>query len=410
MDFEFSDRCNELRDRLLAFMDEYVYPAEAVYEEQLTASGDPHSHPPVMEELKARALELGLWNLFLPHGGEQWDAPGLSNVDYAPLAEIMGRSHIASEACNCSAPDTGNMEVLAQFGTDEQKDRWLAPLLEGEIRSAFAMTEPAVASSDATNIELRIERDGDDYVLNGRKWWISGAMRDRCRILIVMGKTDPSASPFQQQSMILVPRDTPGLHILRNLPVFGYVDQEGHAELVFEDVRVPKSNMISEEGHGFLIAQARLGPGRIHHCMRCIGAAERALELMCARAVSRSTFGQPVAERANVQDWIAESRIEIDMARLLTLRAAWLMDTVGNKAARTEISSIKVAAPNVALRVVDRAIQVHGGGGVSDDFPLAWMYAHLRTLRFADGPDEVHKRSIARMELRRVATPATVPG
>ena len=413
MDFEFSDRCNELRDRLLAFMDEHIYPAEAVYEEQLAASGDPHSHPPVMEELKTRALELGLWNLFLPHGGEQWGAPGLSNVDYAPLAEIMGRSHIASEACNCSAPDTGNMEVLAQFGTDEQKDRWLAPLLEGEIRSAFAMTEPAVASSDATNIELRIERDGDDYVLNGRKWWISGAMRDRCRILIVMGKTGasgPESSPFQQQSMILVPRDTPGLQIVRNLPVFGYVDQEGHAELVFDDVRVPTSNMISEEGHGFLIAQARLGPGRIHHCMRCIGAAERALELMCARAVSRTTFGQPLAERANVQDWIAESRIEIDMARLLTLRAAWLMDTVGNKAARTEISSIKVAAPNVALRVVDRAIQVHGGGGVSDDFPLAWMYAHLRTLRFADGPDEVHKRSIARMELRRVATPATVPG
>ena len=413
MDFEFSDRCKDLRDRLLAFMDEHIYPAEAVYEEQLAASGDPHSHPPVMEELKTRALELGLWNLFLPHGGERWGAPGLSNVDYAPLAEIMGRSHIASEACNCSAPDTGNMEVLAQFGTDEQKDRWLAPLLEGDIRSAFAMTEPAVASSDATNIELRIERDGDDYVLNGRKWWISGAMRERCRIFIVMGKTGaggPESSAFKQQSMILVPRDTPGVQILRNLPVFGYVDQEGHAEMVFEDVRVPASNMISEEGHGFLIAQARLGPGRIHHCMRCIGAAERALELMCARAASRTTFGQPVATRANVQDWIAESRIEIDMARLLTLRAAWLMDTVGNKAARTEISSIKVAAPNVALRVVDRAIQVHGGGGVSDDFPLAWMYAHLRTLRFADGPDEVHKRSIARMELRRVATPETVPG
>jgi acyl-CoA dehydrogenase len=413
MDFEFSDRCKDLRERLLAFMDEHVYPAETVFEEQLAASGDPHSHPPVMEELKARALELGLWNLFLPHGGEQWGAPGLSNVDYAPLAEIMGRSHIASEACNCSAPDTGNMEVLAQFGTEEQKERWLAPLLEGEIRSAFAMTEPAVASSDATNIELRIERDGDEYVLNGRKWWISGAMRDRCKILIVMGKTDVdgvSGNKFMQQSMILVPRDTPGLQIIRNLPVFGYIDQEGHAELVFEDVRVPASNMISEEGHGFLIAQARLGPGRIHHCMRCIGAAERALELMCARAASRTTFGKPVSERANVQDWIAESRIEIDMARLLTLRAAWLMDTVGNKAARTEISSIKVAAPNVALRVVDRAIQVHGGGGVSDDFPLAWMYAHLRTLRFADGPDEVHKRSIARMELRRVGMPEAVPG
>ena len=409
MDFAFSDRCNELRERLLAFMDEHVYPAEAVYHEQLVASGDPHSHPPVMEELKARAQEIGLWNLFLPHGGEQWGAPGLSNTDYAPLAEIMGRSHIAPEACNCAAPDTGNMEVLTLFGTAEQKEQWLRPLLEGEIRSAFAMTEPAVASSDATNIELRIERDGDDYVLNGRKWWISGAMRDRCKILIVMGKTGaggPQSSPFKQQSMILVPRDAPGLQIIRNLPVFGYIDQEGHAELLFEDVRVPASNLISEEGHGFLIAQARLGPGRIHHCMRCIGAAERALELMCARAASRVTFGQPLAERANVQDWIAESRIEIDMARLLTLKSAWLMDTVGNKHARTEISAIKVAAPEIALRVIDRAIQVHGGGGVSDDFPLATMYAHLRTLRLADGPDEVHKRSIARQELRKLETAA----
>jgi len=410
MDFEFSDRCNELRERLLAFMDEHVYPAEAVYHEQLIASGDPHSQPPVMEELKERAQGLGLWNLFLPHGGEQWGAPGLSNTDYAPLAEIMGRSHIASEACNCSAPDTGNMEVLTLFGTPEQKEQWLRPLLEGEIRSAFAMTEPAVASSDATNIELRIERDGDDYVLNGRKWWISGAMRDRCKILIVMGKTDPDGPTFKQQSMILVPRETPGVGIVRNLPVFGYIDQEGHAEVLFEDVRVPASNLISEEGHGFLIAQARLGPGRIHHCMRCIGAAERALELMCARAASRVTFGEPVSDRANVQDWIAESRIEIDMARLLTLKAAWLMDTVGNKHARTEIAAIKVAAPETALRVIDRAIQVHGGGGVSDDFPLAWMYAHLRTLRLADGPDEVHKRSIARRELRSVGAPAAVPG
>jgi acyl-CoA dehydrogenase len=405
MDFEFSDRCKELRERLLAFMDEHVYPAESVYHEQLLASGDPHSHPPVMEELKGRSRELGLWNLFLPHGGEAFGAPGLSNIDYAPLAEIMGRSHIAPEACNCAAPDTGNMEVLTLFGTPEQKERWLAPLLDGEIRSAFAMTEPDVASSDATNIELRIERDGDEYVLNGRKWWISGSLRERCKILIVMGKTDPDAPPFKQQSMILVPQDTPGVTIVRNLPVFGYVDQEGHAEILFEDVRVPASNLISEEGHGFLIAQARLGPGRIHHCMRCIGAAERALDLMCLRASQRVTFGQPVAERANIQDWIAESRIEIDMARLLTLNAAWLMDTVGNKHARTEISSIKVAAPEVALRVVDRAIQVHGGGGVSDDFPLATMYAHLRTLRLADGPDEVHKRSIARRELRRVATP-----
>jgi acyl-CoA dehydrogenase len=409
MDFEFSDRCNELRERLLAFMDEHIYPAEPVYHEQLIASGDPHAHPAVMEELKARAQELGLWNLFLPHPNPEYGAPGLSNTDYAPLAEVMGRSHIAPEACNCAAPDTGNMEVLALFGTPEQKEQWLRPLLDGEIRSAFAMTEPAVASSDATNIELRIDRDGDEYVLNGRKWWISGAMRERCKILIVMGKTDPGASPFQQQSMILVPPDTPGLQILRNLPVFGYVDQESHAELLFEDVRVPASNLVSEEGHGFLIAQARLGPGRIHHCMRTIGAAERALELMCARAGSRVTFGRPVAERGNIQDWIAESRIEIDMARLLTLRAAWLMDTVGNKHARTEIAAIKVAAPNVALKVIDRAIQVHGGAGVSDDFPLASMYAHLRTLRLADGPDEVHKRSIARMELRRVGAPEAVP-
>ncbi len=405
MDFEFSDRCKELRERLLAFMDEHVYPAEAVYHEQLLASGDPHSHPTVMEELKERARELGLWNLFLPHGGEEFGAPGLSNLDYAPLAEIMGRSHIASEACNCAAPDTGNMEVLTLFGTPEQKECWLRPLLDGEIRSAFAMTEPDVASSDATNIELRIERDGGEYVLNGRKWWISGSLRERCKILIVMGKTDPEGPAFKQQSMILVPKDTPGVSIVRNLPVFGYVDQEGHAEITFEDVRVPAANLISEEGHGFLIAQARLGPGRIHHCMRSIGAAERALELMCARAAQRVTFGQPVAERANVQDWIAESRIEIEMARLLTLKAAWLMDTVGNKHARLEISAIKVAAPNVALKVIDRAIQVHGGGGVSDDFPLAMMYAHLRTLRLADGPDEVHKRSIARRELRRVAAP-----
>ena len=408
MDFEFSHRCTELRERLLAFMDEHVYPAESIYEEQLRASGDPHFHPPVMEELKARARELGLWNLFLPEPTEGVDVPGLSNVEYAPLAEIMGRSHIASEACNCAAPDTGNMEVLNVFGTREQKDRWLRPLLDGEIRSAFVMTEPDVASSDATNIELRIERDGDEYVLNGRKWWASGAMRESCKIMIVMGKTDSEAPPFRQQSMILVPRVTPGMQIVRNLPVFGYVDQEGHAEIVFEDARVPASNVISEEGHGFLIAQARLGPGRIHHCMRTIGAAERALDLMCARAQQRVTFGQPVAERANIQDWIAESRIEIDMARLLTLKAAWLMDTVGNKHARTEIAAIKVAAPNVALKVIDRAIQVHGGGGVSDDFPLATMYAHLRTLRLADGPDEVHKRSIARRELRRVATPESV--
>jgi acyl-CoA dehydrogenase len=401
MDFKLTDRCNDLRERLLAYMDERVYPAERVYHEQIAASGDPHHHPPVMEELKVQARERGLWNLFHPNA--DWGA-GLTNGEYAPLAEIMGRSsHIAPEACNCAAPDTGNMEVLTLFGTPEQQDRWLRPLLDGEIRSAFAMTEPAVASSDATNIELRIERDADEYVLNGRKWWASGAMRDRCRILIVMGKTDPDGPRYRQQSMVLVPRDAPGLTMVRNLPVFGYVDQEGHAELTFEDVRVPASNLIGNEGDGFLISQARLGPGRIHHCMRSIGAAERALELMCARASTRVTFGQPVSQRANVQDWIAESRIEIEMVRLLTLKAAWLMDTVGNKHARMEISAIKIAAPEVALRVVDRAIQVHGGAGVSDDFPLAKMYANLRTLRLADGPDEIHKRTVAREELRRYA-------
>jgi acyl-CoA dehydrogenase len=401
MDFELSDRCKELRERLQSFMDEHIYPNESVYEEQLHESEQPHFHPPIMEELKERAREQGLWNLFLPHEAPNGMAPGLSNLDYAPLAEIMGRSHIASEACNCAAPDTGNMEVLTLFGSDEQKERWLVPLLEGEIRSAFVMTEPEVASSDATNIQLRIEREGDEYVLNGHKWWASGAMRERAKIMIVMGKTDPEGPLFKQQSMILVEPGTPGVNIIRNLPVFGYVDQESHAEIVFEDARVPASNLIAGEGDGFLIAQARLGPGRIHHCMRTIGAAERALELMCQRAASRVTFGQPIAERANVQDWIAESRIEINMARLLTLNAAWLMDTVGNKHARTEIAAIKVAAPTVALKVIDRAIQVHGGGGVSNDFPLATMYAHLRTLRLADGPDEVHKRSIARQELRR---------
>ncbi len=396
MDFKPSARCVEYQERLTAFMDEHVYPAEAVYERQLAESGDPHHQPAVMEELKRLARERGLWNMFLPdaeHGA------GLSNSDYAPLAEILGRSHIASEACNCSAPDTGNMEVLHQFGTDEQKTAWLNPLLEGEIRSSFAMTEPEVASSDATNISLRIERDGSDYVLNGRKWWISGALHPHCRIMIVMGKTDPNAPRHRQQSQILVPIDAPGVQIVRGLPVFGYQDQEGHAEIVFEDVRVPAANLIAGEGDGFMIAQARLGPGRIHHCMRSLGAAERALEAMCRRAVVRTTFGQPVAARANVQDWIAEARIEIEMARLLTLKTAWLMDTVGNRHARTEIAAIKVAAPNVALKVLDRAIQVHGGGGVSDDFPLAWAYAHLRTLRLADGPDEVHKLSIARREL-----------
>jgi acyl-CoA dehydrogenase len=396
MDFQPSERCIEFQERLGAFMDEHVYPAEPVYERQLVESGDPHHQPAVMEELKARAREAGLWNMFLPDANH---GAGLSNSDYAPLAEILGRSHIASEACNCSAPDTGNMEVLHQFATDEQKSQWLNPLLEGEIRSSFAMTEPDVASSDATNISLRIERDGEDYVLNGRKWWISGALHPHARIMIVMGKTSPEAPRHRQQSQILVPIDTPGVEIVRGLPVFGYQDQEGHAEILFQDVRVPTSNLIAGEGDGFMIAQARLGPGRIHHCMRSIGSAERALEAMCRRAVSRTTFGQPIATRANVQDWIAEARIEIEMARLLTLKAAWLMDTVGNRHARTEIAAIKVAAPNIALKVIDRAIQVHGGGGVSDDFTLAWAYAHLRTLRLADGPDEVHKLSIARREL-----------
>ena len=399
MDFAPSARCQEYRERLLEFMDEKIYPNEDVYEAQIEASGNPHFHPPIMEELKAEAKKRGLWNLFQPH--KEW-GPGLTNLEYAPLAEIMGRSGIASEACNCSAPDTGNMEVLTMFGTPEQRDMWLRPLLDGEIRSAFAMTEPDVASSDATNISLRIERDGDHYVLNGRKWWTSGAFHPNMKILIVMGKSDPdNPSRHKQQSQILVPVGTPGLTFKRNLTVFGYIDQEGHSETIFENVRVPVSNMIANEGDGFMISQARLGPGRIHHCMRIIGAAERALELMCKRAISRETFGRRVAERSNVQDWIAESRIELEMIRLLTLKTAWLMDTVGNKGARTEIAAIKVAAPEVALKVIDRAIQVHGGGGVSQDFPLASMYAHIRSLRLADGPDEVHKMTIARAELRK---------
>jgi acyl-CoA dehydrogenase len=398
MDFALSPRCQEYRERLLAFMDERVYPAEAVFEQQIAESGNPHFHTPIMEELKAEAKARGLWNLFHPH--PEW-GPGLSNADYAPLAEILGRSLIASEACNCSAPDTGNMEVLTMFGTAEQQDVWLRPLLEGEIRSAFAMTEPAVASSDATNISLRIERDGDHYVLNGRKWWISGAYHPNARIMIVMGKTDPSASPHRQQSQILVPIDTPGVTLERNLSVFGYIDHEGHAEITFDNVRVPAENLLATEGDGFMIAQARLGPGRIHHCMRTIGAAERALDMMCERALGRVTFGQAIAQRSNIQDWIAEARIELEMIRLLTLKTAWLMDTVGNKGARTEIAAIKVAAPTVALKVLDRAIQVHGAGGVGPDFPLARLYASVRTLRLADGPDEVHKMTIARAELRR---------
>ena len=393
----------DLRQRVTEFIEAVVLPAEPVYEEQMRAAGDPHAHPHVIEELKAEAKARGLWNLFMPHA-TPWTPDPVPNLDYAYLAELAGRSHLASEAMNCSAPDTGNMEVLALFGSDQQKDEWLVPLLEGRIRSAFAMTEPDVASSDATNIQLSIVRDGDDYVLNGRKWWISGAASERCAVFIVMGKTDPSAARHQQQSMILVPRGTPGLTIVRNLPVFGYTDREGHCELRFEDVRVPASNLIGEEGMGFAIAQARLGPGRIHHCMRCIGMAERALELMCRRVLGREAFGKPLAAQGVIREWIADSRIEIEQARLLTLKAAYLMDTVGHKGAATEISAIKVVAPNMALRVVDRAIQAHGGGGVSDDFPLARMYAGLRTLRFADGPDEVHRRQLARAELGRYAS------
>jgi acyl-CoA dehydrogenase len=399
MDFALSGRCKEYQERLLAFMDEWIYPNESVHEAQVRASGDPHFHAPIMETLKAEARSRGLWNLFLPHAG--WWGDGFSNLDYAPLAEIMGRSPIAPEACNCNAPDTGNMEVLARFGTAEQQDLWLRPLLAGEIRSAFCMTEPDVASSDATNISLRIERDGDHYVLNGRKWWSSNIYHANCKILIVMGKTDPTTSTHRQQSQILVPLDTPGVTRVRDLHVFGYNDVEGHGEVTFENVRVPADHLIADEGDGFMISQARLGPGRIHHCMRTIGAAERALDLMCKRSLERTTFGKRVADRANIQDWIAEARIELEMIRLLTLKTAYLMDTVGNKGARMEVAAIKVAAPNVALKIIDRAIQVHGGGGVSQVFPLAGMYAAIRALRLADGPDEVHKMTIARQELRR---------
>jgi acyl-CoA dehydrogenase len=402
MDFELTKRCKDFQQRVQAFMDEHVYPAETVYEQQMRESGNANFHPPIIEELKNEARRRGLWNLFQPHS--EW-GPGLTNAEYAPLAEIMGRSpQLAPEAMNCSAPDTGNMEVLASFGTTEHKERWLRPLLDGEIRSAFAMTEPAVASSDATNIETRIERDGDDYVINGRKWWISNALHPNCRVLIVMGKTDSSGLAHRQQSMLVVPVDTPGVTILRGLPVFGYWDREGHAEIRFDNVRVPSSAVLASEGDGFLISQARLGPGRIHHCMRSIGMAERALDLLCQRALSRTTFGKPIAENANIQDWIAEARIDLEMVRLLTMKTAWLMDTVGNRNARVEIAAIKVAAPQIAARIIDRAIQVHGGGGVSEDFPLASMYAHQRTLRLADGPDEVHKRTIAQRELRKWET------
>ncbi|MCZ4589320.1 acyl-CoA dehydrogenase family protein (plasmid) [Rhodococcus opacus] len=404
--FDISDRAKKYQADLLEFMDSHVYPAEAVYEEQMRESGDPHFQPPILEELKAEARSRGLWNLFHPHPDS---GPGLTNLEYAPLAEIMGRSHIASEVCNCNAPDTGNMEVLELFGTEEHKQKYLKPLLDGTMASAFAMTEPAVASSDATNVEMSMVRDGDEYVLNGRKWFASNALHRNCKVMIVMGKTDPSAAPHRQQSMMVVPIDAPGVTVMRGLPVFGYQDREGHAEIDFADVRVPAKDVLKGEGEGFAISQARLGPGRIHHCMRSIGMAERALELMCRRASSRVTFGKPVSENANIQDWIAEARIEIEMIRLLTFKAAHLMDTVGNKEARTEIAAIKVVGPNVALKIIDRAIQVHGGAGVTDDFPLAMAWAHQRTLRLADGPDEVHKRSIARQELRRYRDSAPAP-
>lgn len=379
-------------------MEAHVYPAEAVYEQQmaeLTAAGSPHQLPPVVEQLKEQARDRGLWNLFLP------DESGLRVTDYAPLAEVTGRSpHLAPEALNCSAPDTGNMEVLHMFGTAEQKQQWLEPLLAGHIRSGFAMTEPAVASSDATNICTRIETDGDDYVINGRKWWTTGAMDPRCQILILMGKTDPDAQTHQQQSMVLVPMAAPGVRIERNLTVFGYSEQPGHAEISFTDVRVPRSNLIAEEGMGFAIAQARLGPGRVHHCMRAIGMAERALDLMCERSLQRVAFHKPLAGQGVVREWIARSRLAIDQARLLVLHTAWMIDREGAKAARQQIAGIKAVVPSMALEVVDRAIQTYGGAGVSQASPLAEMWAGLRTLRIADGPDEVHLRDVARLELK----------
>ncbi len=399
MDFDFSARVTELSERVAGFMAAHVYPNESAYYEYLDRGDSRWVIPPVMEELKARAREAGLWNLFLP---DSELGAGLSNLEYAPLAELMGRSRIASEVFNCAAPDTGNMEVLARYGTDAQKQTWLAPLLRGEIRSAFAMTEPDVASSDATNIRSTIVREQDEYLINGHKWWTSGAMDPRCKILIFMGKTDPEADRHSQQSMILVPLDTPGVKIVRPLTVYGYDDApHGHAEMLFEDVRVPVDNLLLGEGRGFEIAQGRLGPGRIHHCMRLIGLAERALEKMCLRAGERVAFGKPLSAQGVVRESIANSRIEIEQARLLTLKAADLMDKVGNKSARAEIAMIKVVAPAMALRVIDRAVQVHGGAGVCDDFGLAAAWAGARTLRLADGPDEVHRASIAKLELAR---------
>jgi len=418
VDFGYDARTEELRGQLLAFMDSHVYPAEQTFAEQVAAAeaaGDIWQRPAVIDDLKAEARRQGLWNLFLTvrknkdQIGEiaEKHGAGLTNLQYAPLAEITGRSGaIAPEALNCAAPDTGNMEVLAEFGSQDQIERWLLPLLDGEIRSTFCMTEPDVASSDATNIATRIERDGDDYVINGRKWWSSGAMDPRCKLFIVMGKTDPDAERHRQQSMICVPPDTPGVRIKRSMRVFGFTDSThgGHGEIEFSDVRVPAANLIAGEGEGFAIAQARLGPGRIHHCMRQIGSAERALEAMCRRATSRVAWGKPIADQGVVQDWIAESRVRIEQARLLVLKTAWLMDTAGNKGAHTEIQAIKIAVPRMTEWVVDRAIQAHGAGGISQDFPLAAAWAGARSLRFADGPDEVHKRSLARRELRKYSS------
>jgi acyl-CoA dehydrogenase len=400
LDFAHSARALELQENLLDFMDTWIYPNETTFHEQIEASGDRHHCPPIMEQMKAEARSRGLWNLFLPH--EKWGA-GLSNLEYAPLAEITGRSpSIAPEALNCAAPDTGNMEVLAEFGTPAQQERWLVPLLAGQIRSAFFMTEPDVASSDASNIQSTITRDGDEYVINGRKWWSSGAASSRCEVGIFMGKTDVDADPYHQQSFVIVAMDTPGVEVVRELPVYGRYDGHGgHPEMKFTDVRVPATNLIGQEGGGFALAQARLGPGRIHHCMRLIGMAERAFDLMCERVIAREAFGKPLARQGVIQEWIAEARVRIEQVRLLTMKTAWLMDTVGNKGARIEVSAIKVAAPEMAAWVIDHAIQAHGGMGVSDDTPLAGLWAHARTLRLADGPDEVHKRAIARRELRR---------
>ena len=400
MDFAYSPKVQALRERVTAFMDTHVYPAEVIFEQQV-AEGDRWQPTAIMEDLKRKAKAEGLWNLFLP---ESQAGAGLSNLEYAPLAEIMGRSMLGSEPFNCSAPDTGNMEVLVRYASESQKQQWLEPLLRGEIRSAFAMTEPDVASSDATNMAARAVRDGDQWVIDGRKWWTSGACDPRCKILIFMGLSNPENPRHQQHSMILVPIDTPGVKVVRPLPVFGYDDApHGHAEVLFDNVRVPYENVLLGEGRGFEIAQGRLGPGRIHHCMRSIGMAERALQLMCERSMARKAFGKPLARLGGNIDQIADSRMDIDMARLLTLKAAYMMDTVGNKIARSEIAQIKVVAPNVALKVIDRAIQMHGGAGVSGDFPLAYMYAMQRTLRLADGPDEVHRAAVGKLELDKYA-------